>query len=91
MTPSELIAKQGTIPDEEWFALLEAELDRLGLGELQDFMREFGEILLERYEGLLLEMKDGGAKTQHLDAELHNIGQKLFALKRLTAGRDAKP
>ena len=54
-------------------------------------MREFGEILLERYEGLLLEMKDGGAKTQHLDAELHNIGQKLFALKRLTAGRDAKP
>ena len=90
MTPAELLAKQA-IPEEEWFALVEAEFDRLGPGELQDFMEEFGAILLQRYERLLSDMKASGAANEHLDEELHAIGQKLFTLKRLIAERDAKP
>ena len=91
MTPTELLAKQGTISDEEWFVLVEAEFDRLGPGELEDFMKEFGAILLERYERLLTDMKASGAENEHLDEELRGIGQKLLTLKRLIAERDAKP
>ena len=91
MTPAELLAKQGKIPDDEWFVLVEAEFDRLGPGEFQDFMEEFGAVLLARYERLLSDMKARGAQIEHLDEELHTIGEKLFKLKRLIAERDAKP
>ena len=90
MTPGELLAKQGTIPDAEWFALVEAEFDRLGPGELQDFMKEFGASLLERYERLLGDLKASGSEKERFEMELRAIREKLEALKRLIAERHAQ-